>query len=95
MSIRTATPKKAALPDNPIYLDFLRSDGDESLRPEKTECIVDSVGHVNWMEACALDDGRTIRWRRGVALGVATKMKMPGARQLNDTAAFPFVCFMR
>lgn len=67
------------LPANPIYIDFPRSDGDPSSRPSNTEYVEDSNGQINWMEACDIDDPRSVRWRLGIAAGAAKQLDMPGA----------------
>ncbi|KAG2128579.1 hypothetical protein DEU56DRAFT_741948 [Suillus clintonianus] len=65
-----------AIPPNPTFLDFPRSDGDPSKWPTNTSPHVDSEGHVNYMRQAALDEPLSIKWRVEVAASLATKLNM-------------------
>ena len=67
-----------ALPTNPSYLDFPRSDGDPSIWPTNTTSRVDDEGHVNFMREVALDEPLTIKWRVEVGAALATRLNMAG-----------------
>ncbi|KAJ7890458.1 hypothetical protein B0H14DRAFT_2497092 [Mycena olivaceomarginata] len=68
---------KHALPDDPSYLDFPRTDGDPELWPTNTERKVDSEGCVNFMQEVALDEPLSIKWRVGVGDAVSVALKLP------------------
>ncbi|KAG1746514.1 uncharacterized protein EDB91DRAFT_1117321 [Suillus paluster] len=65
-----------AIPPNPTFLDFPRSDGDPSNWPTNTTFAVDSEGHVNYMRVAALDESLSIKWRVEVGASLATKLNM-------------------
>ncbi|KAG1740070.1 hypothetical protein EDB19DRAFT_1710115 [Suillus lakei] len=65
-----------AIPPNPTFLDFPRSDGDPSNWPINTTPHVDSEGHVNYMRQAALDESLSIKWRVEVAAALASKLNM-------------------
>ncbi|ETW79045.1 hypothetical protein HETIRDRAFT_478374 [Heterobasidion irregulare TC 32-1] len=66
-----------ALPPNPEWLDFDRTDGNESQLPTNTQEVVDSDGQVNYMKPVLMGDGPNIHWRTQVASKVAEKMGLP------------------
>jgi hypothetical protein len=68
---------KHALPDDPSYLDFPRTDGDPELWPTNTERKVDSEGCVNFMQEVALDEPLSVKWRVGVGDAVSVALKLP------------------
>lgn len=63
----------AALPPNPTYREFERSDGKASQRPAVTTRVVDEDGNVNYHQFVGLDEPASIKWRVGIgdALGKA------------------------
>ncbi|KAG0709404.1 hypothetical protein DFH29DRAFT_229175 [Suillus ampliporus] len=65
-----------AIPANPNFLDFPRSDGDPGKWPTNTTPTVDSEGHVNYMRVVALDESLSIKWRVEVGAALATKLNM-------------------
>ncbi|KAA1470251.1 hypothetical protein DENSPDRAFT_817793 [Dentipellis sp. KUC8613] len=65
-----------ALPSNPQWLEFERSDGDESLWPTNTECVVDHEGQVNYMRPVDDDESSSVHWRTQIAKKVAEKLGM-------------------
>ncbi|KAF7308486.1 Actin-related protein 8 [Mycena chlorophos] len=62
---------KHVLPDNPIFIDFPRSDGDARTWPTKTTEVVDADGEVNFMRPVPLDESLAVKWRMGVADAMA------------------------
>lgn len=78
MSARRISDKHGAIPQNPHFLQFERSDGDPRTWPTNTAQVIDREGHVNFMRPLGLDHPATIRWRIGVAQGLATALKLPG-----------------
>ncbi|KAF7356540.1 Actin-related protein 8 [Mycena venus] len=71
---------KHALPDDPAYIDFPRSDGDSDAWPKNTTRVVDAEGCVNYMQPVGLDESLSIKWRVGVADIMASEMKLPGKK---------------
>lgn len=71
-------PGGHALPDNPEWLEFPRSDGDTGHLPKNTTKIVDNEGQVNYMRPVPLDESLAIMWRLGVGAQLAVRMKLPG-----------------
>jgi hypothetical protein len=66
-----------ALPTNPVYLDFERSDGDAKQLPTNTKEVVDKDGQVNYMKPLDLGDSSSIHWRCQIAMKVAEKLGKP------------------
>lgn len=80
MSRRVGQPSVNFGP-NTIFLDFPRSDGDESKWPTNTTRIVDGDGQVNFMEPLDIDASAQARkWRASVGKAIATKLEMAGDR---------------
>jgi hypothetical protein len=69
---------KHALPANPTWVEFERSDGDESNWPPNTTKVVDREGHVNYMRVAAIDEALSIKWRVEVGKALAGFMKLSG-----------------
>jgi hypothetical protein len=80
MAKRGVSSKAYALPPDPSWLEFERSDGDESTWPSKTARVVDHEGCVNFMDIVGLDDSHSARWRHSVGKEVAKLLGLPGAR---------------
>ena len=76
MSVRNIAAGHA-LPPNPEWLDFDRTDGNESQLPTNTQEVVDRDGQVNYMKPVLMEDSPNIHWRIQVALKVAEKMGLP------------------
>lgn len=72
------TTNKYVLPDNPKWIEFGKSDGDQSKWPTNNTKVVDSEGHVNYMRIDELDGNVSLKWRIEVAKRVAVLMNMPG-----------------
>jgi hypothetical protein len=65
-----------------IYLDFPRSDGDETKWPSNTIYDIDSDGQVNFMEHLDIDQsGQVKKWRAAIGKAIATKLEMQGDRE--------------
>ncbi|KAI9451685.1 hypothetical protein BJY52DRAFT_1125022 [Lactarius psammicola] len=69
-----------ALPPNPVYLDFGKSDGDTKQLPTNTREVVDADGQVNYMKPLELDDSSNIHWRSQVAMKVAERLGRPSGK---------------
>jgi len=69
---------KHALPPNPAWIEFERSDGDQSLWPPNTTKSVDREGHVNYMRVASVDDPLSIKWRVEVGKALGNLMELPG-----------------
>jgi hypothetical protein len=69
---------KHALPSNPSFLEFEKSDGDSALWPHNTTKVVDAEGCVNFMQHVALDEPMSIKWRVGVGAAVSSILGLPG-----------------
>jgi hypothetical protein len=69
---------KHALPANPSWIEFERTDGDQSLWPTNTTKNVDREGHVNYMRVSAIDESLSIKWRVEVGKALAIIMELPG-----------------
>ena len=79
MSARRQYSDKHYLPDNPSWVEFPRSDGDQSTWPSHTTRTVDNMGHVNFMRPVPLDEaGVSIKWRIEVGAALAVLLKWPG-----------------
>ncbi|RDB20827.1 hypothetical protein Hypma_012012 [Hypsizygus marmoreus] len=77
MSARRISEKQISIPENAHFLDFERSDGDPKSWPTNTTRIVDEEGHVNFMQPLTINDPASVRWRIGVAQGIAAALKLP------------------
>ena len=70
---------KHTIPENPSWVEFLRSDGDQSLWPQNTTREVDSDGQVNYMRPVPLDEpGPSHKWRVEIASALAKALSWPG-----------------
>lgn len=78
MSARRVSDKPLALPANPHYIEFERSDGDSRTWPTNTEPVLDEEGSLNFMERLGPENPSTVRWRLQVAQGLAIALKLPG-----------------
>ncbi len=67
-----------ALPPNPEFLEFERTDGDPEQWPTNTKEVVDGDGQVNYMKPLGPDDSSNIHWRCQVAMKVAERLGKPG-----------------
>ncbi|KAG2365013.1 hypothetical protein BDR07DRAFT_1459321 [Suillus spraguei] len=65
-----------AIPPNPTFIEFPRSDGDPSNWPTNNTPQIDSEGHVNYMRQAGLDESLSIKWRVEVAAALASKLNM-------------------
>jgi hypothetical protein len=78
MSARRQYSDKYNLPENPSWVEFIRSDGDEHNRPSNTTPEVDSEGHVNFMRLVPLNEpGVSAKWRTEVGAALATLLNWP------------------
>ncbi|KAJ7170508.1 hypothetical protein C8R43DRAFT_982000 [Mycena crocata] len=68
---------KHALPDNPAFIDFTRSDGDSTLWPQNTTRVIDEEGCVNFMQPLGLDEPLSVKWRVGVGDAISVALKLP------------------
>lgn len=66
------------LPQNPTYIDFPVSDGDEGQWPTNTARVVDGEGHVNFMRPVPIDESLSVKWRCEVGASLAIQLKKPG-----------------
>lgn len=88
MSRRLGQPS-VVFPPNTVFLDFPRSDGDETKWPTNTTRIVDADGQVNFMELLDIDQsGQVRKWRASVGKAIATKLEMQGDRECIAYARF-------
>ena len=78
MSARRQYSDKHALPANPTWVEFERSDGDENNWPSNTTRIVDREGHVNFMLPLEINESVCLKWRTEVGAAVAVALKWPG-----------------
>jgi hypothetical protein len=78
MSARRQYSDKHALPANPAWVEFERSDGNESLWPSNTTRIVDGEGHVNFMLPLDINEPMCIKWRTEVGAAVAVALRLLG-----------------
>jgi hypothetical protein len=75
--VRSFGSIEAALPENPIWLEFPRSDADSARWPTETKMVIRD-GEVNWYREVEEVESKNINWRRVVACAVANKMGKPG-----------------
>jgi hypothetical protein len=59
-------------------LEFERSDGDETVWPSNTKRIIDSDGHVNYMQPIGINDEWGVRWRKSIGSALAVHLNLPG-----------------
>jgi hypothetical protein len=78
MSARRQYSDKHALPANPTWIEFERSDGDENTWPSNTTCVVDHEGHVNFMLPLEASESVCVKWRIEVGAAVAAALRLPG-----------------
>ncbi|KAJ7043682.1 hypothetical protein C8F04DRAFT_1072948 [Mycena alexandri] len=71
---------KHALPNNPAFIDFPRSDGDSTLWPTNTTRIIDDEGCVNFMQPVPLDAPLSVKWRVGAGDAICVALKLPGGQ---------------
>jgi hypothetical protein len=77
-SRRLGQPAISFRPDT-VFLDFPRTDGDDSRWPTNTTRIVDADGQVNFMEPLDVDEsGQARKWRSAIGKAIATKLEMQG-----------------
>ena len=88
MSAHRSLGKNYALPDNPVFVDFPSSDGNPSLWPKTTTKVVDSDGHVNFMDPVPLDHSISIKWRVqvGDAVGLSLNWDSESSYILSSPA---------
>lgn len=73
-----ASSSKYALPANPAWIEFERTDGDQSQWPQNTTKNVDREGHVNYMRVSPVDDPLCIKWRVEVGKALGSLMELAG-----------------
>ncbi|KAJ6581572.1 hypothetical protein B0H19DRAFT_1369885 [Mycena capillaripes] len=78
MSAHRNHSNKHALPTNPTFIDFPRSDGDSTLWPTNTTREIDAEGCVNYMQPVGLDEPLSIKWRVGVGDAISVALKLGG-----------------
>ena len=83
MSARRVSEKQFAIPPNAHFLDFERSDGDSFRWPLDTTPIIDGEGQVNFMKPIGIDETAAVKWRLGVAQGLAIALKLPGIELIS------------
>ena len=66
-----------ALPANPVFLDFEKSDGDTKQWPTNTKEVVNAEGQVNYMKPLGLEESSNIHWRCQIAMKVAERLGRP------------------
>lgn len=76
-----ALSHKHALPQNPIWIEFERTDGDQTQWPPNTTRIVDREGHVNYMRVASIDEPLSLKWRVEVGKALASLLNKPGRLQ--------------
>ena len=78
MSARRVANDGHALPPNPTYIEFTRSDGTPNSWPSNITRIVDHEGFVNYHEHLPLGHAQDIRYRVQVAEIVSRLLNYPG-----------------
>ncbi|TFK29704.1 hypothetical protein FA15DRAFT_752501 [Coprinopsis marcescibilis] len=68
---RNIAQANVKVPENPIFVDFERSDGDPATWPKNVIRTVDNEGQVNWMQHLPLDDPTALKWRLQVGKHIA------------------------
>ncbi|KAG2011803.1 hypothetical protein CC2G_011877 [Coprinopsis cinerea AmutBmut pab1-1] len=66
-----------AIPDNPVWITFERSDCAVPNPPPNTVRIVDEDGCINWMKQLDLNDNHSIKWRVQVGHQIALDKGIP------------------
>jgi hypothetical protein len=80
-SRRLGQPAITFGPDT-VFLDFPRTDGDESRWPTNITPVVDVDSQVNFMEPLDVDESAQARkWRAAIGKAIATKLEMQGDRK--------------
>jgi hypothetical protein len=70
--------RKDAMPENPSWIDFNRSDGHSDHWPTNTEGKLDDIEYIDSWRLVPVDEpGRSIKWRKEIAMSVAESMKLP------------------
>lgn len=74
------------IPDNPVLIDFPRSDGDPRTWPSNTQYVEDNEGNINWMKEIGLEHPIAIKWRlvvgKALAVDIGRERMPPGSRSL-------------
>jgi len=78
MSSRRISDRGLSIPGDSQFLEFERSDGDPRGWPSSTTRIIDSDGHVNFMQYEEIDAPAATRWRVAVGQGAAIALGLPG-----------------
>lgn len=66
-----------ALPPNPEFLEFERTDGDAKQWPTNNKEVVNGDGQVNYMKPLGPNDSSDIHWRCQVAMKAAERLGKP------------------
>ncbi|KAJ8695270.1 hypothetical protein PTI98_007877 [Pleurotus ostreatus] len=78
MSARIRTHSaKYSLPPNPEWVQILASDGDSSTWPVNTTRVVDTEGHVNFMDPVDYDHPICKKWQVEVGRAIALAKELP------------------
>ncbi|KAF8634585.1 hypothetical protein AX17_004174 [Amanita inopinata Kibby_2008] len=80
MSGRRIAGRPVDIPQNAVILEFQKTDGDSSLWPTNTTCIVDH-GEVNYMRHLDLDTSTSVKWRLSIARAIAMDKGMPESQE--------------
>jgi len=78
MGKRIAANASVSLPDNPVWIEFPRSDGNSSSWPKNTSLVYAPDGSVNWMKEVGIDEGIALKWRKAVGHAIALDAGLPG-----------------
>lgn len=65
-----------ALPPNPDWVEFSRTDGDRSTWPTNTTYVVTN-GEVNYFRVVDIDESLSVMWRKAVGPKIAEQMGLP------------------
>ncbi|KAJ3543210.1 hypothetical protein NMY22_g3221 [Coprinellus aureogranulatus] len=71
MAPRNVAPGAQKVPDDPIWIDITRSDGEQRTWPSNTTYIEDANGEINWMKHVPIDQDVALRWRLAVGNAIA------------------------
>lgn len=71
MPPRNVAPAPQKLPDDPLWIEITRSDGEQRTWPSNTTYIEDANGEINWMCHVPIDGDVAIRWRLAVGNAIA------------------------
>lgn len=90
MSARIRTHStKYSLPPSPEWVQILASDGDRNTWPVNTTRVVDTEGHVNFMDPVDYDHPICRKWQvevgRAIAIAKELPSKLPTVRLLSST----------